>query len=473
MLYEGLTKMTPESPHAPGVAKRYEVSEDGKTYTFYLRDCKWSNGDPITSEDFAASWKAMLDPVFPSPNANLLYQIKNAEARKMGKIDAEEVGIHCPNSKTLVVELENPTPYFLKLTSFCALAPTNRRIVNQFPSWADNAGRNFVCNGPFYLHKFALNDQLLLVKNRNYWNAKNVKLENIVISLIDNENTVFDLYEQGALDMIGIPFTPIPVDYIQHLKRRGDLKMFPIAATLSFFFNTQRFPFTNRNIRKAFGLAVNRRALVDNISQMGDVIGVDNLPPVVKRGRIAGLIKDDDIVQAKECFKKGLEEIGITKEEFPSPTLLYSNKDLSHKIVQVLQETWLTKLGVSVKLERVDFKVYLSNIANRNFSMGQGGWIYQYDDLMNVLDRYKYRGDRKNQPGWENQEYINLLNASMLSKNEDERYALLENAEAILVDEMPTVALYHLNNGMLFNPHLKGVYISPTGLIHLENAYFK
>lgn len=474
MLFEGLTKDTPESDHAPGVAKSYEVSQDGTRYTFHLRDSTWSNGDPVTARDFAESWKAMLDPAFPSPNANLLYCIKNAEARKRGDVAADAVGISCPDNKTLVVELERPAPCFLKLTSFCALAPTNQRILKDHPNWADKGSPHFVCNGPFQLKKYATDSEIVLEKNPSYWNADKVQLCKIHISLVTNSSTAYNMYEQGQLDLLGAPFADIPRDSIPHLKKRGDLKIVPIAGTQSFYFNTTRFPFTNKNIRKAFGLAINRRALVNHLSQLGDTIGVDNMPPVVKHNKVLGFIKDNDTATARACFEEGLREIGIKKEEFPAVTLIYgSNSDLKIKIAQVLQESWMTKLGVKVNLKAIDFKVFLDMLLKKNYEIATGGWIFQYNDVMNGLERYKYKNDRKNHPGWENADYVRLLNESMYAKSEGERYTILEKAEGILLEEMPTVALYHMNNAMLQNPKLEGVYISPTGLVHLDNAYFK
>jgi len=133
----------------------------------------------------------------------------------------------------------------------------------------------------------------------------------------------------------------------------------------------------------------------------------------------------------------------------------------------------MTKLGIKVNLKAIDFKVFLDKLLKKNYEIATGGWIFQYNDVMNGLERYKYKNDRKNHPGWENTTYVRLLNESMYAKSESERYTILEKAEKILLEEMPTVALYHMNNAMLQNPNLEGVYISPTGLVHLDNAYFK
>jgi len=474
MLFEGLTKMTPESTHALGLAEKIELSEDRRVYTFHLKDAQWSNGDSVTAFDFENSWKDMLDPLFPSPNANLLYPIKNAKEAKMGIKSLDDIGIHAIDDKTLIVELEIPTPYFLELTSFCALFPTNHKVVDEHPDWAETANLHFVSNGPFRLKKYALNDEIILERNPLYNMAGDVKLDEIRISLINNENTAFDLYDQGKLDMIGLPFTNIPVDYIPHLKRKN-ANMHPreTAGTVSFYFNTGRFHFISKNIRKAFAYAVDRKSLCDNITQMGEIPGVDNTPPVVKRGKVSNFIYDADPVRAKACFQKGLEEIGLQKHEFPEVTLLSSNAEIYQKIAQVLQENWMSTLGVQVKIENVDFKVYLDKMVRKSYLIGLGGWIYQYNDAMNVLERYKYKSERKNVTGWENQQYIDYLDASMLADDEDERFEILEQAENILMDELPTVPLYHMVNSMLINEKLKGLYISPIGSIHLENVHFE
>ena len=472
MLFEGLTKNTPESTHAPALAEKIDISNDGKTYTFEIRRAQWSNGEPITSYDFAQAWKTMLEPGFPSPSSNLLYPIKNAKEAKEGIVSLNDVGIECPDHRTLVVTLKNPTPYFLELTSFCALFPVPNEIAAKDPHWADTANPNFVCNGPFILDSYTIGDKIVMKKNYHYREADKVQIKKIDISLIDNENTAFELFEKKGLDILGMPFTNIPVDSIPDLKKRNLVKPYRVAATTSFFFNTHKFPFTNKEIRKAFALCINRQEIVDNITQLGEEIGTDFLPSIAKNGNIAKFINDDDFVTAKLHFEKGLEEIGITKNEFPEVTFLYAHNGVYQKIAQVLQQTWYEKLGVNVRLESIDFTTYIDRMYKRNYTFTLGKWIFQFNDIMNVLDRHKYAHEQPNFTGWEHPHYIALLDASMHAHSKEKRYELLRRAEEILYNEMPTVPLYHMNNPMLFNPLLKGIHISPTGTIHLESAYF-
>ena len=474
MLFEGLTKSTPESNQTPALAERIEISDDMRIYTFYLREARWSNGDLITSYDFEHTWKSMLDPVFPSPNANLLYSIKNAFEAKQGEVSVDRVGILCPDAQTLVVELNSPVPYFLDLTSFCGLFPTHEPTVKEHSDWADNAGPHFVTNGPYRLKKNAIGDEMVLEKNPHYWNKDQVKLDKIQVSYVDNETTALDLFEKGKLDIIGMPFTNIPVDSINHLDKSGRLQKKEIAGTTSFYFNTSRFPFTNTHVRKAFGLGISRKNLIDSITQLGDVPGVDNLPPITKPGgKVTGFIRDNDIEGARAHFKKGLEEIGIAQEKFPEVTLLYSATDYNKKIAQVLQEMWHTNLGIKVNLEVLDFKIFLDRVYSKQYDFAIGKWVFQFNDMMNVLERYREKKEARNHTCWENPRYTDLLAQSMLAKTKEERFIKLEQAESILLDEMPTVALYHMRNPMMFNPKLKGVYVSPVGSVHLENAYFE
>ena len=473
MLFEGLTKQTPESTHAPALAQSITISDDCKTYTFTLHNAKWSDGTKLTSHDFAYTWKCMLSPDFPAPCANLLYPIKNAKKAKYGTVPINDVGIICPDDNTLVVHLENPTPYFLELTSFCALFPVPSHIAKDHQDWANTAGPHFVCNGPFKMKSYTSNNQITLEKNHFYRDIENVDLKMIQITLVENENTAFDLFERGDLDILGMPFTNIPIDAIPDLKKQNLIQTFPIAATISFFFNTTSFPFTNKEIRKALALSINRQAIVDNITQLGEEIGTDFIPSVVKMGNIHHYIQDADYVNAQTHFDRGLEECGITKHEFPDITLLYAQKGLYQSIAQVLQESWYKQLGITVHLEANDYKTFVGRIFKKQYSIAIGKWIFQFNDMMNALDRYKHKSEKHNITGWEHPEYIELLNASTRTTNKEKRCSLLDRAENILYREMPTVPLYHMNNPMLFNPKLHGVYISPLGSPHLEYAYFE
>src|SRR5579872_1219144 len=325
MLFEGLTRLNIDSTTEPAQAEKIDLSPDKLTYTFHIRNSKWSDGTPVTSYDFAKAWKDILDPHFPSINAHLLYAIKNAEAAKKGEVPLDQVGISCPDPKTLVVHLETPTPYFLQLTSFCVLFPVNRHIDRNFPDWAFNANNHFVCNGPFKLAAWKHHSEIQLEKNPLYWNAEKVELSGVRVSMIDNEMTALQMYERGELDILGQPFSPLPADSFIDLVRKKQLQRKPIGASTVCFFNLSQFPFNNINIRKAFALAINRESIVKNVTQLNEPIATGIIPPVLKQNKVVHFYKDDDKTAARAFLEKGLAELEITAADLKEITLTYSN----------------------------------------------------------------------------------------------------------------------------------------------------
>lgn len=477
LFFEGLTRATKESMQAPAIAESIDISPDKKTYTFHLKKARWSDGSPLTASDFAHSWKKILDPSFPSPNADLLYSIKNAQEAKLGKVPLDAVGIKVLDDYTLVVELKAPTPYFLQLTAYHTYFPTSYKVVEQYPDWATAGNsQHYVTNGPYRLKQYTVNDKIILEKNPYYWDAEHVKLDEIRIFLVTNENTVFDMFDKHELDLIGGPFTDVPIDYLPHLyKKREHCFIQDTAMTMSLIFNTQRFPFINKNIRKAFAYALNRRELAEAIFQSSDVTpGYDGIPPLLKRGMSSNFFRDEDIGKAREFFNQGLQELGITRKEFPSLTFLYSNnKPVRYKIAQILQENWMKHLDVVVGLETLDWQVYLNKLFNKDYQFGLSSWYYDIFEPINSLERYKYRREGKNYAAWENETYISLLDAAVTEPNEEVRWQLLEKAEAVLMSEVPTAPLFHGKSIVLMQPNVKNVYVSPTDRLNLTYAYLE
>jgi oligopeptide transport system substrate-binding protein len=473
ILFEGLVRLNADGTITPAQAESIHISEDLKTYTFQIRGCLWTNGTTVTAYDFEKSWKNILDPSFPAPNAHLLYPIKNAEAVKKGQLPVSEVGIRAENEKTLIVELEHPTPYFLELLSFCVFFPVNYMVDQTFPEWAYHASEHFVSNGPFKLKHWKHNNEIVVVKNPLYWKEKNVRLEGIHITMVDNEMTTLRMYENNELDVLGMPLSPLPVDAIPELAKKHLLHIKPIAASTFCSFNTQKFPFHNANIRKAFAYAIHREAIVKNITQLHEQVAYGAIPPVLKNNKVDHFFKDNDLAFARELLEKGLKELGITKQTLNGITYSYPTADISHKIAQALQQQWLTGLGIEVKLENLERKVLLNKMSKRDYIFAQNIWVAQYNDQMNILERFKFKENIKNYPGWEHPHYIELLDQSISAKSAQERLEFLEQAEALFIEEMPVTPLFHWNYAFLAKPYVKNYNIEPLGGICLENIYLE
>lgn len=472
LLFEGLTKITSNSSGDYGIAYKIDLSKDNLTYTFHLRDSVWSDNTPLTAHDFEYSWKSMLDPSFPSPCAILLYPILHAEEAKKGEISLDNVGIKALDNNTLVVTLKSPTPYFLNITSFCALFPVSKSNVEKHPDWSDNFSPTFISNGPYRLAKWKHHDEIVLEKNPAYWDKEDVDLKGIHVSLIDSENTVLEMFENKELDILGSPFTNIPIDAAEALKHRELINAHPVGKTLSCFFNVQRPILNNKSIRKALSLAIDRSSIVETVGVMGEFSALNCVPPILKNGRNIALIEPSNIILAKHYFEKGLEELNISAEDFNQLVMIYPSKDIFCKIAQILQNQWQKHLGITIQLRAIDYKTFISILRTGDFDICESQFVAQYDDPMNILDRFKNSSDPKNYSKWENNEYSHLLNISAFLSGK-EREDVLDKAEAILMDELPLAPIMHSSSIRMVQPYVKGISTSSIGLMHLHKIHFE
>lgn len=467
LLFEGLVRLNPDRSISPAVAESFEISEDRTVYTFRIRDAGWSDGTPVTAYDFEKSWKDILNPSFPSVNAHLLYPIKNAEAAKKGVSPLSEVGIIASDAKTLIVTLDRPTPYFLDLISFCVFFPVKSQIDADHPDWAYNSGDHFISNGPFILKEWKHNNEIIAMKNPNYWDSARVRPDLIHFSMIGDETTTLQMFQSGQLDMIGDPLSPLPIDALPTLMKSAKLQTHPTGGTTMIAFNVDNPLFSNVKIRKAFAYAINREAIVKNITQMGEMAALNAVPPILKDNRNRTFFTDNDADLAKTLFEQGMQELSVTRKKFNDITYCYSTSELNGKIAQTLQQQWLDVLGVHVKIEGVEFKVLMQKLAKRDYSFAQSLWCAQYNDQMNILERFKFKTNIKNYANWENPEYIHLLEASFYEDG-DKRAEILEQAEGIFLNEMPICPIYHWGMSYMVQPYLSNVGISPIGDLVFE-----
>jgi oligopeptide transport system substrate-binding protein len=467
LLFEGLVKLNSDGSIVPAQARSFEMSADGTVYTFFMRDTVWSNGTPVTAYDFEKSWKDILDPSFPSVNAHLLYPIKNAEAAKQGRVALSEVGIMAKDARTLIVTLEKPTPYFLDLISFCVFFPVSLEKDKEFPEWAFNAGEHYISNGPFILKEWKHHNEILAARNPLYWDSTRVRPDEIHFSMIDNEMTALQMFENGQLDMIGEPLSPLPVDALPTLKKKGNLFKHPVGGTTMIAFNVDKKPFNNVKIRKAFAFAIDRQSIVKNITQMGEIAATNAVPPILKNNRNHAFFKDADTVQANVLLEEGMKELGITREAFKDITYYYTTSDINHKIAQAIQQQWQKVLGVQIKLENTEHKVLMDKLVKRDYTFAQSLWVAQYNDQMNILERFKFKTNAKNYANWENPEYIRLIEESFY-ENGVKRAEILEQAEGVFLSEMPICPIYHWEMVYMVQPHLNDVGVTPIGDLVFE-----
>ncbi|UYZ13286.1 peptide ABC transporter substrate-binding protein [Brevibacillus sp. WF146] len=467
--FDGLTRTGPDGKPQPSIAEKIDVSADLLTYTFHLRDAKWSNGDPVTAHDFEYAWKRALDPKTGANYAYQLYYLKNGKKANRGEAKLDEVGVKALDAKTLQVTLEQPTPFFLELTSFPTYYPVNKKVAEANPKWANEAGTH-VGNGPFKLAAWEHKQKLTLVKNDKYWDKDAVKLDRIEGTMVEDENTELAMFDNGELDWAGQPLGQLPPDALPYLKEEGLLQTQPIAGVYYYKFNTEQPPFTNAKIRKAFAYALNRKALSDE-GVIGTHLPALGFVPPTMTVSSHPYFKDNDAETAKKLLAEGMKELGISK--LPPITLSYNTSEAHKKIAEAIQKQWRQTLGAEVKLENKEWKVFLEDLHNGSYQIARYGWLGDFNDPINYLELFMEKDGGNNDTHWENAEYRKLLTQSATQTDPEKRRELLVQAEAILMDEMPVLPIYYYTQSYVKRDHVQGVLIDGLGFIDWKWASIK
>ncbi|GGJ19651.1 peptide ABC transporter substrate-binding protein [Paenibacillus hunanensis] len=482
LMYEGLTRMGADGNPVPGVAEKWDVSEDGLKYTFHLRaNATWNNGDPVTAEDFAYAWERVLSPETTpaSEYAYQLYYLKNGEAFNTGKIkDFSQVGVKVVDDKTLEVTLADPAPYWLGLTSFYTYYPVNKKNVEANAQWAAKAD-TMVTNGPFTLTTWTTGQQLAWTKNDKYWDKDNIKLNTITASLVNSGATEYSSYQSGQLDYAGQPTGEIPTDQIAAAKQQfpDQFQAKGIASTYYYEFNNKEKPFDNAKIRKAFAMSIDRKALVDNVTLGGQLPAYGFVPPGIKgqneeyRTEFKDSYFTEDVAQAKQLLAEGMKEEGYTT--LPPVTLIYNTLESHQKIALAIADMWKKNLGVDVKTENQEWSVFLNNRQSGNYQIARAGWTADYNDPMTFMDLWLTNGGN-NDAKYSNPAYDKLVKDAKSTQDNTKRMADMSQAEKMLIeDDMAIMPIYYYTNISLVKPNLKGVSIDFSGSVDFTRAYFQ
>jgi oligopeptide transport system substrate-binding protein len=466
MLYRGLMHYSSKQTLECSLCESYKISEDKTKYIFFLKKAFWSNGERITAYDFERSLKTILDPNFPSVYAELLYPIKNAEKAKMGLLPLSKVKIKAKSDKILKITLDKPNPYFLFLTTLPIYFPVYEREINSFEN--SNNTTNLVSSGPFILQKWDRNNQIILRKNPHFYNEKKISLNGINISIIPNEETAFEMYENDQIDFLSSFLSPLSVETLSEIKKRKDSTITALAGYSYLSFNTEKFPFTNKNIRKAFSLAIDRQKIVDNITQLDE--------PIAKRIIPKSFLKEDDKILiehnpklAKKLFLKGLKELKTTKDKLDI-TFSFGSYVVHRKEALALKQMFEDTLEIPIKLKIIDDKSLLAKLHMKDYEFALARVIVRYNDPLNLFEKYKYKNQAKNYPLWENKDFTNLLSQAKNEIDYDKRLYLIEMAEKIMIDEMPIAPMYFYNYTKLCKSYLKGIYSNIVGDLLFEEA---
>lgn len=484
-IFEGLMREV-NGELQPAAAERYEVSEDGLTYTFYIReDAKWSDGEPLTAQDFEYAWKRALDPETASEYAFQMYYIKNGQEYFNGEASRDDVAVKAIDEKTLEVTLVAPTPYFLSLTSFYTYMPVRQDAVEQDPEgWAKNP-EIAISNGPFKLAEYTTGDKIILEKNEYYWNADSVKLDKIVATMIVDESTILTAYESGDLHAIDtMPNQEIP----RLIAEDPTFKIFPQIGTYYYVFNVDKEPTNDPKVRRALALAIDRKAIVEQVTKAGQepatgfVPGVLTLSDGTSFREAAGDYGINPNGANVEEAQKLLAEAGYPNGEgFPTIEVLYNTSEGHKAIAEAIQEMWKQNLGIDVTLTNQEWAVFQDTRHSGNFNIARSGWIGDYNDPMTMLDLWtSYSGNNDAQWRWkeyghdnnlnpENEEFDKLIEEAKTTTGEERDQAMLE-AEKIMMDEMITLPIYYYTDPVMVKENVVGWEKTVLGHWYFGNA---
>lgn len=476
-LFEGLvTKSMETLEPTPGVAESWDVSDDGLIYTFYFNpDARWSNGDPITPEDFVWSWQRALTPALGNQYAHSLYPIKKAEEFHRGEItDFSQVGVKVVDDRTLQVELISPIPYFLELLDHHSLYPVHRPTIERFGD-ATSRGtawtrpENFVGNGAFTVKTWEPNRVLVVEKNPHYWGAEEVRLQEIHFYPIQQGATEDRMFRAGQLHIVGLSDS-LPPERVLTYREQGHpaLRTYPALLTYFYEFNTRRPPLDDKRVRQALTYAIDREQITERVTRVGDVPAYHLTPPDTA-GYTARARVEQDVEKAREL----LAQAGYANGEgFPELTILYNTMEHHQRIAVVIQQMWKQALNIHVNIQNQDWRVYLSSKRTGDFDIARAGWMGDYYDPNTFLDMY-VTGSGNNYAGWSNEEYDQLIVRAARTADRGQRLELFQQAEAILMDEVPLAPIYFYVRNDMVSPSVRNWHTNVMEHFDYRSVYLE
>ena len=455
-LFEGLTAQSPEGRIIPGAAIRWNISRDGKTFTFYLRrDALWSNGDPVTARDFVYGLRRSADPATASAYAHSLLPIQNAPEVIAGDLPTSELGVYAMDEFTLQIIMRDPTPYFLHLLSHSSTYPVHEGNVLEHGSAFSRPG-NLISNGAFVLKDWKIRSSIELVKNENYWNADNVILEQVFYYPLEDQSTALKRFRRGRLHWTA----EVPSNQFAWLKKNypDELVISPWLGSYYFGFNLEREPFIeNPGLRRALALAIDRDLLTEKVTQFGEQPSYTLVPPgimdyVSPLPEWAEWTQEERNAEARRLYA----EAGYSEENPLKFEIRYTNGENNKKMALAASSLWKQVLGVQATLLKEEYKVFLQNRERKILTqVCQAGWISDYADAYSFLDLFR-TGQGNNNFGYSNSLYDSLLDEVAAERIPSRRRRLMYETERLLLEDTPIIPLYTYVTKRMVNPRLKG-----------------
>ena len=474
-VFESFYRLGKNGKPTAGLAKTGTVSKDGKTWTFKIRDSKWSNGDPIVAQDFVYSWRRSLNPKTASPYAYLFSGVKNADAIIAGKKSPNALGISAPDKKTVVVKLNRPIAYFRVLMAYPLFGPQNEKVVKKYGNRYATEAQYQVYSGPFKIKGWnGTNDTWSFVKNNDYWDKKSVKLNKIHYQVVKSNNTGYQMYQQGKLDL-----TPLSSEQVKNLKSNNDFTQYPYSLVRFLLYNfkdknaVNRKALNNKNIRLALSLSIDRDIVTKKVLGNGSTLPTgfvaNDLASNPKTGidfakeQSVNNTVDYNSALAKKYWKKGLQEIGQKNLTFD---VLSSNDEAdSDQLTQYLQSQWTKELkGLKINITNIPEKSSDSRAQQGNFDIYLSHWGGDFNDPMTFM-QIPMTGTSYNYGKWSNSTYDNLVKkaGNEDANNPEKRWNDLVKAAKIVNGNQAITPIYQQTTAYLQNKRVHGLIHNTAG----------
>jgi oligopeptide transport system substrate-binding protein len=455
-LFEGLTTEAPDGEIIPGAAMRWNISRDGKEYTFYLnRDLQWSNGEALTAHDFVFSLRRAADPATASNNANMLLPIENAAEVIDRKLLPEQLGVTALDDFSLQIRLVDATPYFLGLLSHSIAFPVHQASVEEFGDQFAREGR-LVSNGAYLLQVWDPRSQIVLIRNPYYREAEFSLMDKVIYLPIEDLSGEVNQFRAGELDWT----YEVPNSQFAWLQKHypQELVVSPWLGSFFFGFNLSREPFIeNPELRRALVLAIDRDVLTEKVTQFGEQPSFALVPPGIGDyepaiPEYANWTQQERVLEAQSLY----QQAGYSQDKPLRTEIRYNTSENNKKLALAVASMWKQELGVITTLVNEEWKVFLQNREQKVLTQAfRSGWISDYSDPYSFLELFR-SGDSRNAEAYSNSSYDALLEEVARERSPKRRDRMMHEAERLLLEDNPIVPVYTYVSKRLVDPHVRG-----------------
>lgn len=473
--FEGLMKKDANDILTFGMADKYDISKDGLTYTFHIRsNAKWSDGKPVTAKDFEYALKRGVDPKTGAPYVYMLDIIKNARAISKKEKPLDSLGVRVIEDNVIEITLENPAPYFLELISVNSVYfPVRSDIIEKYgDSWSKNPD-TYIVNGPYKMTERKIDESILFEVNENYWDKDSLKAKKIRSVIMDNSNTAL-----AAIKTKAVYFSVIeaPLGEIESLTKENMILQKPAFGVYFFEVNTKEGVLTNKDIRQALSLAIDRNYIISNVAKgnqkpAGAIVpfGMNDYKGDFRLN--GGNYIDTENYEKNVLLAKSLmEKAGYANGENFPVLEIRTTPGYFTLIAEAIQEIYKKNLGIDVNIVSEEYNVTFEAMTEGKYNLARTGWTAYYSDPMSMLELFS-SFNSMNYSGFNNKEYDRLLEYAKKTLDNKERMDALHKAEAILFEEMPLIPIFYREDPFMINPALKGAIFDSLGRYRFNYAY--